>query len=133
MKPSTATAQRPPTGAWSSAVPAISICFAAGEFVRADDGVFHDGEKAIPVAYFCSPQHTPDDLMRSFGRTRDMLAWMTAKLRRPFPFPKYYQWAAPGISGAMENISLVSWDERFVLDSVLAAGVDASARRHQRA
>ena len=100
--------------------PSYLICFAAGEFVRADDGVFHDGEKSIAVAYFCSPQHTPADLLRSFGRTRDMLAWMTAKLRRPFPFPKYYQWAAPGVSGAMENISLVSWDERFVLDAVLA-------------
>src|SRR5690606_29062523 len=96
-------------------------CFAAGEFVRADDGEFDDGEKRIPLAYFCSPQHTAGDMLRSFGRTGAMLAWMTAKLGRPFPYPKYFQWTAPGVSGAMENISLVSWDERFSLDEKLAA------------
>ena len=48
----------------------------------------HDGEKSIPVAYFCSPQHTPEDLARSFGRTKQMLAWMTQKFAAPFPFPK---------------------------------------------
>lgn len=101
--------------------PSYLICFAAGEFVRADDGEFDDGEKRIPLAYFCSPQHTAGDMQRSFGRTGSMLAWMTAKLGRPFPYPKYFQWTAPGVSGAMENISLVSWDERFALDEKLAA------------
>ena len=101
--------------------PSYLICFAAGEFVRADDGEFDDGEKRIPLAYFCSPQHTAGDMLRSFGRTGAMLAWMTAKLGRPFPYPKYFQWTAPGVSGAMENISLVSWDERFALDEKLAA------------
>lgn len=100
--------------------PSYLLCFAVGEFVRADDGDFDDGQKRIPVAYFCSPLHTADDLMRSFGRTRSMLAWMTRKFGQPFPYPKYYQWAAPGVSGAMENISLVSWDERYVLDAALA-------------
>jgi aminopeptidase N len=100
--------------------PSYLLCFAVGEFVCADDGEFDDGEKRIPLAYFCSPLHTPDDLRRSFGRTRSMLAWMTAKLGQPFPYPKYFQWAAPGVSGAMENISLVSWDERFVLPEELA-------------
>src|SRR5690606_36267358 len=37
----------------------------------------------------------------------------------PFPYPKYYQFAARGIGGAMENISLVSWDDRFLLDETL--------------
>jgi aminopeptidase N len=92
-----------------------------GEFVRYDDGEFDDGEKRLPVAYFCSPLHAADDLRRSFGRTKPMLAWITKKLDRPFPYPKYYQWAAPGVSGAMENISLVSWDERYVLPAALAA------------
>jgi aminopeptidase N len=100
--------------------PSYLICFAVGDFVRYDDGEFNDGEKSIPVAYFCSPQHTPEDLARSFGRTKPMLGWMTQKFAMPFPFPKYYQWAAPGVSGAMENISLVSWGERLVIDEVLA-------------
>lgn len=101
--------------------PSYLICFAAGEFVRADDGEFDDGEKRVPLAYFCSPQHTGQDVLRSFGRTHAMLAWMTAKLAQPFPYPKYFQWTAPGVSGAMENISLVSWDERFALDAKLAS------------
>ena len=100
--------------------PSYLLCFAVGEFVRADDGDFDDGQQRIPVAYFCSPLHTAEDLMRSFGRTKPMLAWMTRKFGQSFPYPKYYQWAAPGVSGAMENISLVSWDERYVLDAALA-------------
>lgn len=96
--------------------PSYLICFALGEFTALDDGDF-DG---LPVAYYASSQWTPDHLDRTFGRTKEMLSWMTEKLDRPFPFPKYYQFALPGIGGAMENISLVSWDEIFVLDEDLA-------------
>lgn len=42
--------------------------------------------------------------------------WMTKKLAMPFPYPKYYQFALPAMGGAMENISLVSWSDYFVLD-----------------
>lgn len=98
--------------------PSYLICFAVGEFVRYDDGEFHDGEKSIPLAYFCSPQHTPEDLEHSFGRTRQMLAWMTKKFAAPFPFPKYYQWAAPGVGNG--TYFLVSWSERYVIDARLA-------------
>lgn len=100
--------------------PSYLICFAIGDFTVAEDGAFDDGEKSIPCAYFCSPEHSAADLLRTFGRTRDMLAWMTQKLDAPFPYPKYYQYALPGIGGAMENISLVSWDERYVQDETLA-------------
>jgi aminopeptidase N len=104
--------------------PSYLICFAIGELVVADDGEFvdatrPDAPRALPVAYFCSPQHSPADLLRTFGRTKAMLAWMTRKLGMAFPFPKYYQFALPGITGAMENISLVSWDEKYVLDESL--------------
>lgn len=96
--------------------PSYLTCFAIGELVRADDGEF----EGRPIAYFASPAFSQDDLRRSFGRTPEMLAWMQAKLGVPFPFPKYFQFALPGIGGAMENISLVSWDDRFVLDETLA-------------
>lgn len=101
--------------------PSYLVCFVIGDLVKADDGSFHDGEKEIPLAYFASRYHTADDLMRAFGRTRNMMAWMTKKLDMPFPYPKYYQFALPGIGGAMENISLVSWSDFFVLDEVAAA------------
>jgi aminopeptidase N len=48
-----------------------------------------------------------------------MLAFITRRLGVPYPFAKYYQFAAEGIGGAMENISLVSWDDRFLLDEAL--------------
>jgi aminopeptidase N len=100
--------------------PSYLICFAVGDFVRVDDGVFDDGQKQIPVAYFCTREHTAEDLSRSLSPTREMMAWMTGKLAMPFPYPKYYQFAVPGIFGAMENISLVSWNDRVVQDETLA-------------
>jgi len=96
--------------------PSYLTCFAIGDFVRFDDGE-HEGR---PLAYFTSRAFAPEDLERSFGRTRDMLAWMTRKLDHPFPYPKYFQFALPQYGGAMENISLVSWDDQFVLDETLA-------------
>ncbi len=96
--------------------PSYLTCFAIGDFARADDEAFGD----VPVAYFTTREHSPTDLLRSFGRTPAMLAWLTTKLGRPFPFPKYYQFALPGFGGAMENISLVSWNDAFVCDEALA-------------
>ncbi|MFN8440781.1 MAG: M1 family aminopeptidase [Caldilineaceae bacterium] len=101
--------------------PSYLICFAVGDFTAADDGVFidpHDG-KTIPLAYYCSRDHRSADLIRTFGRSGKMLEWMTRKLDLAFPFPKYYQFALPGITGAMENISLVSWDEKYVQNESL--------------
>jgi aminopeptidase N len=92
--------------------PSYLVCVAVGDFVRFDDGVF-DG---MPLAYFACRDFTPKDLERSFGRTRAILQWMTGKLGVKFPFPKYYQFALPAFGGAMENISLVSWSDRFVCD-----------------
>jgi len=96
--------------------PSYLTCFAIGDFVRADDGYFEDGDGRIELAYFCTREHDAESLRRSFGRTGEMMAWMTRKLDRPFPFPKYYQFALPQLGGAMENISLVSWDDYFVMD-----------------
>ncbi len=101
--------------------PSYLICFAAGDFTVADDGIFVDplDGKEIPLAYFCSRDHSAADLIRTFGRTARMLDWMTRKLDLAFPFPKYYQFALQGITGAMENISLVSWDEKYVQNESL--------------
>lgn len=96
--------------------PSYLTCFVIGELVRCDDGEV-DG---APIAYFAPRPFTAEDLRRSFGRTAAMLRWMIDRLGVPFPFPKYFQFAAPGIGGAMENISLVSWDDMFVLDEALA-------------
>lgn len=96
--------------------PSYLVCFVIGELIRVDDGLFDDGDKQVELAYFCTSEHDRDSLRRSFGRTRAMLTWMTNKLAMPFPFPKYYQFALPMMGGAMENISLVSWSDSYVLD-----------------
>ena len=96
--------------------PSYLTSFVVGELVRLDDGAV-DG---VELAYFCTPEHDVGHLSRSFGGTADMMRWITAKLGSAFPFPKYYQVALPDIGGAMENISLVSWDDQFLLDETLA-------------
>src|SRR5690606_25056900 len=96
--------------------PSYLTCFAIGDFVRLDDGDC-DG---IGLAYFASKQHDVGHLSRTFGGTAEIMRWMTAKLGAKFPYPKYYQFALPNFGGAMENISLVSWDDQFLLDETLA-------------
>ncbi|MGD8584882.1 MAG: M1 family aminopeptidase [Chloroflexota bacterium] len=101
--------------------PSYLVCFTIGDFTRADDGHFNDGEKQIELAYFSNREHDEATLLRSFGRTRAMMAWMTNKLGMPFPYPKYYQFALPAMWGAMENISLVSWGDFAMLSEETAA------------
>ncbi len=107
------------TALWSLDYPCPSylICVAIGDFCRYDDETV-DG---VEIAYFGPRvECTPDDLRRSFGRTPAMMKWLTERLDATFPFPKYYQFAVPGIPGAMENISLVSWDSKYINDEILA-------------
>lgn len=101
--------------------PSYLVCFAIGDFTRADDGNFNDGEKQIELAYFSNREHDEATLLRSFGRTGAMMAWMTKKLDMPFPYPKYYQFSLPLMWGAMENISLVSWGDFAMLNEETAA------------
>lgn len=109
------------TTRWSLAqrCPAYLACFAVGPFIRYDDGVYVGRSGEVPLAYFALPNFDDDHLARTFGRTGDMLAWMEERLDLAFPYPKYYQLAAPGLGGAMENISLVTWDDKLLLDEAL--------------
>ena len=97
--------------------PSYLVCIAIGEFVRADGRPVGD----LEVAAFATAPYTAEQVDRSFGRTSGMLEWMTAKLASDFPFPKYFQVALHGIGGAMENISLVTWDDKFIADETYAA------------
>lgn len=100
--------------------PSYLICVVIGDFVKAVDGEFDDGEKSIELAYFCTRDHTAEDLLRTFGRTKAMMAWLTDKLGASFPYPKYYQYAIPDRFGAMETISLVGWFDGYIQDETLA-------------
>jgi aminopeptidase N len=100
--------------------PSYLICIAIGQFTRADDGEFLEGDNSTPVAYYAGSEHNVEDLRRTFAPTKRMLAWMTALLNLPFPYPKYYQIALPITTGAMENISLVTWGDNYIQDALLA-------------
>lgn len=99
--------------ALSETCPSYLVCIAVGELVRADLGR-HEGKE---VAFFAPRGTETQDLVRNFGVTTEMLDWMVGKLGVPFPYPKYFQFAAPGVGGAMENVSLVSWDGFFLFDA----------------
>ena len=100
--------------------PSYLICIAVGELTYADDGEFIQGEQVIPVAYYSGVEYSAEDLRRTFAPTKRMMEWMIGLLALPFPYPKYYQLALPITSGAMENISLVTWNDRAVQDPLLA-------------
>lgn len=90
--------------------PSYLACFVVGDLVQSVHG--RVGE--IPVESFATRDFTSHDLDMSFGKTPKMLEWMIDKLGVPFPYPKYFQFALPNFGGAMENISLVSWDDQFI-------------------
>jgi aminopeptidase N len=93
--------------------PAYLSCFAIGQFVEVQAETVDD----IPIRYYATGEFTAEALQRTFAPTPDMLRWLQTRLGVKYPYPKYYQFAVRGIGGAMENISLVSWDDRFILDA----------------
>jgi aminopeptidase N len=95
--------------------PAYLLCLSMGDFARVEGGTHRAFGKEVEIAFF-SPKRDADTLERTFGPTRSMMDWMVKRLDRPFPFPKYYQFSVPAIGGAMENISLVSWDDFCLMD-----------------
>lgn len=97
--------------------PSYLTCFIVGDFLRVDDGEVG----GVPISYYATRAFTEAHLRATFGGTPKMLAWMNDKLGTPFPFPKYAQFCARGIGGAMENISLVSWDDRWLIDAEMRA------------
>lgn len=102
--------------------PSYLTCFAVGDFISYDDGKLERKDDSdISFRYFTTKDHKPADLQRAFGRSREMMEWMQGKLGMQFPYAKYWQFAVLGIGGAMENISLVSWEDMFVLDETAAS------------
>lgn len=96
--------------------PSYLICVSAGELIEVDDGEV-DG---MPIKYFGPQDANPEDIRRAFDETPNMVRWLSKRLNVKFPWPKYYQIASPKIRGAMENISLVTWSDMFVLDATWA-------------
>ncbi|KAH9263524.1 hypothetical protein BASA83_013080 [Batrachochytrium salamandrivorans] len=97
--------------------PSYLICVAVGDFVTVDDETVNG---TIPIKYIAPRGFDEKDLMRSFGRTPAMIRWIEKKLDFPFPWPKYYQICSKFIGGAMENISFVTWLDRYIQNEQLA-------------
>ncbi|MCZ6806102.1 MAG: M1 family aminopeptidase, partial [Deltaproteobacteria bacterium] len=98
------------------ACPSYLSCFAIGDFIQVQSETV-DG---CPIACYTVDRHAAEDLERSFAATPKMMRWLVERLGHPFPYPKYAQIALPEVGGAMENISLVTWDQMFILDETLA-------------
>lgn len=96
--------------------PSYLLCVAIGKFIMADGGE-HKGKK---IAYYAPSggrhAYTVEDLALTFGLTKQMIEFMEEKVHCELPWPKYYQWACGEVGGAMENSSLVSYDEWYILD-----------------
>lgn len=99
--------------------PSYLLTIAIGEFVSYEDKMTDVGYGEIPIAYFTTKKYSSEDLKRTFDKTPSFLKWMAKKFG-PFPYPKYYQYALPSHGGAMENISLVSWNDMYVVDEIFA-------------
>ncbi|KAJ3103855.1 hypothetical protein HDU97_009774 [Phlyctochytrium planicorne] len=101
----------------SSLCPSYLICLAVGDFIEAVDEPVGD----MPIKYYAPRNFSKEDLLTTFGRTPAMIKWMQEKVGYKFPWPKYYQIASEEVlGGAMENISLVTYTERFLIDEIAA-------------
>jgi aminopeptidase N len=94
--------------------PIYLLCIIVGEYERVDLGMLRDK----PLAGFAPKPNKREDIERAFGPTKELIVFAESLLG-PLPWPKYFQFAAPGIGGAMENISLVSWDSRLLFDEIM--------------
>ena len=91
--------------------PAYLLALIVGEFERVDFEPLRD----IPIAAFAPKGNRREDIKRAFAPTKDLIEFAESFLG-PLPWAKYFQFATPGIGGAMENVSLVAWDSRLLFD-----------------
>ncbi|KAJ3370312.1 hypothetical protein GGF31_004142 [Allomyces arbusculus] len=89
---------------------------AVGDFTVVDDR----DANGIPIKYFGPKALTQENLLKALDTTPGMIEWLSERVGTPFPWPKYFQFTAPFIGGAMENISLVSWGDFIATDDVSA-------------
>jgi hypothetical protein len=96
--------------------PLYIAAIAIGELTEYKDrSVVLDGIER-PIAYYSGKDFTSEQLKLTFGRTPEMIEWFCEKFGHSIAWTKYYQFAFRGIGGAMENQSLVSWDDMLVQD-----------------
>ena len=104
---------------WSLDIPSPSylLCVTVGDFIRVvEPEFFTSGSKQVQIAYYTTPDNTPSkSLVATYGETKSIMEWLTGRLQTSFPLPKYFQVSAYGIGGAMENMTLVTWDDSWLI------------------
>ena len=77
--------------------------------------------KDIPMRYY-TPRNVPlTTLQLMLNRTPEIMRWLQARVGLPFPYSlKYYQFVAPELPSAMENVTLTTWGSDYLLNSVWA-------------
>lgn len=77
--------------------------------------------KDVPMRYY-TPRNVPlTTVQLMLGRTPEIMKWLQARIGLPFPYTlKYYQFVAPELPSAMENVTLTTWGSDYLLNSVWA-------------
>jgi aminopeptidase N len=73
----------------------------------------------VPLLYL-APQGKRDLIPDSFGNTPDILAFFSARLAMPYPWPTYSQTAVYDYGGAQENVTATTLGERNMQDRRVA-------------
>ncbi|MFA7296886.1 MAG: M1 family aminopeptidase [Dehalococcoidia bacterium] len=98
---------------WRQDVPhsAYLVTLAAGEFE-----VVEDDADGVPVQYYGAPG-TADDLVRTFGRTPEMVRFFADRIGVAYPYDKYATVAIHDfIFGGMENTSATTMTDTLLHD-----------------
>src|SRR5262249_42824632 len=98
---------------WLQEKPHVSylVTLVVGQF----DIISEEWEK-IPVQYYVPKGHK-DDIARTFGRTRDMLAFFSQRFGVHYPWDKYAQVVVEQfVAGGQENTSATTLTERALRD-----------------
>src|SRR5258708_3113018 len=81
--------------------------------------LMRDQAGRVPLLYV-APQGKKDLIPDSFGNTPDILAFFSARLAIPYPWPMYSQTAVYDYGGAQENITATTLGERNLQDRRVA-------------
>ncbi len=92
--------------------PAYLISLIVGKYIK-----YEQNYKDIPVEYFVYPQCSKEDVLRSFGRTPDMLRFFSKYTGFEYPYPQYAQTLISNFMySGMENISATTLTDRTIHD-----------------
>ncbi|KAL0491854.1 aminopeptidase [Acrasis kona] len=93
--------------------PSYLICWAVGDLIMVKE---ERDTAGVPVAYI-APRGVPEeDLKLTFNKTPEIIKWLEKRVGVKFPFSRYYIIITPKNYGAMENITLVTFDFLFLMN-----------------